>query len=613
MERLRPHARPDASALGHPAAAAADRQRVVLVHGDEPGQWVRARRPPRSRGIPEAPSRRRRSASGPARARSGGRRAAAADRAALAREDAPRAFRDGTARAGRPGDGPRSVHPHPARRIRRIVVNTAQSAFHDLSRGRIIVTTAGVMMALLLASVDGTVVGTAMPRIIAELQGLQYYAWVTTAYLVASTVMVPIAGKLGDLFGRKPFVLIGMIGFVLASALCGQSQNMIELVAFRGIQGLFGGVLMANVFTVIADLYGPETRAKMRGIFAAVFGLSSIIGPTIGGYITDNLGWRWVFYVNLPVGIAAVAIIALGMPFVRTGKSWRHIDFEGAGLLALAVVPLLIALSNSTDHEWTSVPMLAMLGVAVLAAVAFVFIELREEEPIVPLSLFRNITFTVSVAVGFFSAVGMFGTILFVPLLYQGVLGLSATNSGQLLTPMMFGLIVASVVSGQVITRVKRYRFVGTVGLSTMVLGMWLLSQVRPGASGAEAVRDIVLVGLGLGMNMPLYQNAVQSAVPLSAVGVATSQVQFWRSMGGTVGAAVLGSVLAHRLPQEIADQVGALGLPASAGSLVSGGAQSAQSLLDPAKLAETRAGLSAGLLPVFDRVQDAIKVALAK
>ena len=491
-------------------------------------------------------------------------------------------------------------------------MNTAQSAFHDLSRGRIIVTTAGVMMALLLASVDGTVVGTAMPRIIAELQGLQYYAWVTTAYLVASTVMVPIAGKLGDLFGRKPFVLIGMIGFVLASALCGQSQNMIELVAFRGIQGLFGGVLMANVFTVIADLYDPKTRAKMQGIFAAVFGLSSIIGPTIGGYITDNLGWRWVFYVNLPVGIVAVAIIALGMPFVRTGKSWRHIDFEGAGLLALAVVPLLIALSISTDHEWTSVPMLAMLGVAVLAAVAFVFIELREEEPIVPLSLFRNITFTVSVAVGFFSAVGMFGTILFVPLLYQGVLGLSATNSGQLLTPMMFGLIVASVVSGQVITRVKRYRFVGTVGLSTMVLGMWLLSQVRPGASGAEAVRDSVLVGLGLGMNMPLYQNAVQSAVPLSAVGVATSQVQFWRSMGGTVGAAVLGSVLAHRLPQEIADQVGALGLPASAGSLVSGGAQSAQSLLDPAKLAETRAGLSAGLLPVFDRVQDAIKVALA-
>jgi len=491
-------------------------------------------------------------------------------------------------------------------------VNTAQSAFHDLSRGRIIVTTAGVIMALLLASVDGTVVGTAMPRIIAELQGLQYYAWVTTAYLVASTVMVPIAGKLGDLFGRKPFVLIGMIGFVLASALCGQSQNMVELVAFRGIQGLFGGVLMANVFTVIADLYDPKTRAKMQGIFAAVFGLSSITGPTIGRYITDNLGWRGVFYGNLPVGIVAVAIIAFGMPFVRTGKTWRHIDFEGAGLLALAVIPLLIALSISTDHDWTSVPMLALLGVAVLAAVAFILIELREEEPIVPLSLFRNITFTVSVAVGFFSAVGMFGTILFVPLLYQGVLGLSATSSGQLLTPMMFGLILASVVSGQIITRIQRYRFVGTVGLSTMVLGMWLLSQVRPGASGAEAVRDIVLVGLGLGMVMPLYQNAVQSAVPLAVVGVATSQVQFWRSMGGTVGAAVLGSVLAHRLPQEIADQVGALGLPASAGSLVSGGAQSAQSLLDPAKLAETRASLPAALLPVFDRVQDAIKVALA-
>ena len=491
-------------------------------------------------------------------------------------------------------------------------MSAARSAFHDLSRGRIIVTTAGVMMALLLASLDQTIVGTAMPRIIAELDGLQYYAWVTTAYLVASTVMVPIAGKLGDLFGRKPFILLGMVGFVLASALCGQSQNMIELVAFRGLQGVFGGVLMANVFTVIADLFPPKTRAKMQGIFAGVFGISSIIGPTIGGYLTDNLGWRWVFYVNLPVGIVAVTVIALGMPFVRTGKTWRHIDFSGAGLLALAVIPLLVALSISTEHDWTSVPMLALLGISLAAAIAFVFVERSETEPIVPLSLFRNVTFSVSVAVGFLSAVGMFGTILFVPLLYQGVLGLTATNSGQLLTPMMFGLIAASVISGQVITRVKRYRFVGTVGLSTMVLGMWLLSQVRPGASGAEAVRDIVLVGIGLGMNMPLYQNAVQSAVSLSVVGVATSQVQFWRSMGGTVGAALLGSVLAHRLPEEITAQIGALGLPPSAGALLDRGAQSAQSLLDPAKLADARASLPPDLLPIFDRVQDAIRVALA-
>ena len=491
-------------------------------------------------------------------------------------------------------------------------MSTARSAFDHLSRRRIIVTTAGMMMALLLASLDQTIVGTAMPRIIAELNGLQYYAWVTTAYLVASTVMVPIAGKLGDLFGRKPFVLLGMVGFVLASALCGQSQNMIELVAFRGLQGVFGGMLMANVFTVIADLFAPKTRAKMQGLFAAVFGISSIIGPTIGGYLTDSLGWRWVFYVNLPVGIVAVTVIALGMPFVRTGKTWRHIDFTGAGLLVLTVVPLLIALSISTEHDWLSAPMLLLLGIALAAGVAFGLVELRETEPIVPLSLFRNVTFSVSVAVGFLSAVGMFGTILFVPLLYQGVLGLSATNSGQLLAPMMIGLIVASVISGQVITRVARYRFVGTVGLSTMVLGMWLLSQVRPGASGAEVVRDIVLVGAGLGMNMPLYQNAVQSAVPMSVVGVATSQVQFWRSMGGTVGAAVLGSVLAHRLPQEITAQIGALGLPASAGALLDRGAQSAQSLLDPAKLAEARASLPTDMLPIFDRAQDAIKVALA-
>lgn len=491
-------------------------------------------------------------------------------------------------------------------------MSATPSAFHGLSRGRVIVTTAGVMMALLLSSLDQTIVGTAMPRIIAELNGLQYYAWVTTAYLVASTVMVPIAGKLGDLFGRKPFILIGMIGFVLASALCGQSQNMIELIVFRGLQGVFGGVLMANVFTVIADLFPPKTRAKLQGLFAAVFGIASIIGPTIGGYLTDNLGWRWVFYVNLPVGIVAIAVIVVGMPFVRTGKTWRHIDFSGAGLLALTVIPLLVALSISTEHDWTSVPILVLLGVSIASAVAFVFVELREAEPIVPLGLFRNVTFTVSVAVGFLSAVGMFGTILFVPLLYQGVLGLTATNSGQLLTPMMFGLIGASIVSGQVITRVTRYRFVGTVGLSTMVLGMWLLAQVRPGASSAEAVRDILLVGIGLGINMPLYQNAVQSAVPMSVVGVATSQVQFWRSMGGTVGAAVLGSVLAHRLPEEITGGIRALGLPPSAGALLDRGAQSAQSLLDPAKLADARAGLPVELLPTFDRVQEVIRVALA-
>ena len=486
------------------------------------------------------------------------------------------------------------------------------SPFHELSRGRVVVTTVGVLLALLLTSLDQTIVGTAMPRVIAELNGLDYYAWVTTAYLVASTVMVPIAGKLGDLFGRKPFVIAGMVGFVVASALCGIAQEMLQLVLFRGIQGIFAGILLANVFTVIADLFPPRTRARMQGIFAAVFGLSSIFGPTIGGYLTDGLGWRWVFYVNVPVGIVAVTVVALGMPFRRTGKSWRHIDFEGAVLLAAAVVPLLVALSISTQHDWTSPEMIALLGVSVASAVAFVIVERHEEQPIVPLGLFRNVTFTVSVIVTFLAAVGMFGSILFVPLVYQGVLHLTATSSGQLLTPMMFGLIGASVITGQLITRVRRYRFIGTVGLSLMASGMWLLAQVRPTSDGAEVVRDIVLIGIGLGMNMPLYQNAVQSAVPRQVVGVATSQVQFWRSMGGTIGAALLGSVLAHRLPEEIRAQVGRLQLPPQLASGIGQGAGSAQSLLDPDKLAQARATLPPALLPVFDRLQDAIRLALA-
>src|SRR5215471_17981248 len=224
--------------------------------------------------------------------------------------------------------------------------------------------TAGVALSLLLASLDQTVVGTAMPRIIAELQGLNYYAWVTTAYLVTSTVVVPIAGKLGDMFGRKPFMLAGMIGFVGASALCGLSQNMVELVLFRGVQGLFGGMLFASVFAVLADIFPIEQRARMQGVFGGVFGLSSIIGPTIGGYLTDGPGWRWVFYVNVPVGVVAVLLVAIGLPFVRSRMQVRDIDWLGAGTLAAGLVPLLVAFSLTNTHAWTDPQVWGLLAIS---------------------------------------------------------------------------------------------------------------------------------------------------------------------------------------------------------------------------------------------------------
>jgi EmrB/QacA subfamily drug resistance transporter len=486
-----------------------------------------------------------------------------------------------------------------------------RSMGEGLSRSRLILVTIGTMLALLLAALDQTIVGTAMPRIVADLNGLAYYTLVTTVYLVASTVMVPIAGKLGDLFGRKPFLLTGMIGFVLASALCGLSQNMLELIAFRGIQGIFGGILFATVFTVIGDLYPPQVRARVQGLFGAVFGLASVLGPTVGGYLTDNLGWRWVFYVNVPVGILAVLTVASTMPFVRTKASWRDIDFAGAGLLTLGVAPLLTALTITRDHAWTSPEVLGLLGLAALSLVLFFVVEQRGEHPIVPFKLFRDRTFAVSVIAGSLTGFAMFGSIIFVPLIYQGVLGISATNSGQLLTPMMLGLVFASVISGQLMVRIRRYRFIGTAGIAVMLVGMWLLSQVTVSTGRLEVVRDIVIVGAGLGTTFPLYINAVQSAVSREFLGVATSQIQFWRNMGGTIGTAVLGSLLVQRLDTNIKAQLA--GLPPAAGSFVpKGSSSSAQTLFDASKINAARAALPPQLTPLFEQVLHAIRVGLA-
>jgi EmrB/QacA subfamily drug resistance transporter len=483
-----------------------------------------------------------------------------------------------------------------------------------LSRWAVIGVVAGTMMALLLAALDQTIVGTAMPRIVADLNGLNNYSWVITAYLVSSTITVPIAGKLGDLFGRKPFLLAGMVGFVAASALCGQSHNMIELIVFRSIQGLFGGTLFATVFAVIGDLFPPARRARLQGLFGAVFGLSSILGPTAGGYITDNWGWRWVFYVNLPVGLIAVLLVLSTMPYVRSKASIRDIDFAGAAALTAGLVPLMIALSITRDHAWTSPEVLGLLGASAVMLIAFFFIERRSEHPIVPFALFKNSTFSVSMIAGFISGFGMFGTIVFVPLLYQGVLGVTATNSGQLLTPMMLGLIVASTIVGQAMVRIRYYRFLGTAGIALMMLGMWLLSQVTASTSSLIVVRDIVLVGAGLGATFPLFINAVQSALPRQFLGVASSQVQFWRQIGGTLGTAVLGSILSQRLPVNIAAEMRSLHIPPQAARFVPTGG-SPQTLFDPAQIAAHRAQAAAAspqALALFDQVLHAIRVGLA-
>ena len=475
-----------------------------------------------------------------------------------------------------------------------------------------VLATIGVMLALLLAALDQTIVGTALPRIVAELNGLDRYSWLITGYLVASTVVVPIAGKLGDLFGRKPFLIAGMIGFVAASALCGVSQDMTQLIVFRVVQGLFGGMLFASAFTVLGDIYSPAERARIQGLFGAVFGLSSIIGPVVGGFLTDNLGWRWVFYVNLPVGLLGVLVVAGFLPFVRTKASWRDIDFAGSAALAAGLIPVLVALSVAKDQGWTSFQVLGLLGFGVAMLVAFFVIEQRVKEPIVPFALFKNRAFTVSMVVGFFAALGMFGMIIFVPLELQGVLGVSVTNSGLLLTPMMLGLIVSSVLTGQLIPRIKHYHYLGTIGIALMMIGLYLMAQTTTATSQMSITIDIVLVGLGLGVTMPLYINAVQSALPMRYLGVGTSQFQFWRNVGGTAGAAVLGTILAQRLPDTISTQIAKVNLPAAFKNVLGNSASNPNALLDPAKIAAAKAKLSPQLAPLFDQAMHAVRQALA-
>ncbi|HKC89868.1 MAG TPA: MDR family MFS transporter [Candidatus Limnocylindria bacterium] len=473
----------------------------------------------------------------------------------------------------------------------------------EMTRNARILATVGVGLALFLAALDQTIVGTALPRIVADLNGLDYFAWVATAYLVASTTLTPIAGKLGDLFGRKPFLLAGMIGFVLASALCGQAQNMPELIAFRGVQGIFGGVLFASVFATIGDLYAPAERAKLQGVFGGIFGIASVVGPTVGGYLTDNLSWRWVFYVNVPVGVLAILVCFVTLPYVAHNASWRDIDFAGAFALAATLVPLLIALSITQDHDIGSPEVIGLLTISAVMAVVFFLIERRNAHPVVPFDLWNNPTFAVSTMIGFLLGFAMFGAIIFVGLVYQGVLGIPATNSGLLITPLMVGLISASVVTGQLMVRIKRYRYIGTIGAVILAIGLVLLAQVNVGTPEIEVVRDLVLVGLGVGVGMPLYLNATQSAVDARFLGVVSSQIQFWRNIGSTVGVATLGSVLGHELTQKIVAAV-----PPQLAGAVSAKAGNAQAIFNPAAtqqipppvLAAIRGALAASLHDVF-------------
>lgn len=428
------------------------------------------------------------------------------------------------------------------------------SGFHALTRRQLIGTIVGLQLTLLLAALDQTIVGTAMPRIIAQLSGFDRYAWVTTAYLLTSTAAVPIFGKLSDIYGRKWIFLGGSVLFVIASILCGAAgdlplpgDGMNQLIAFRGLQGLAGGIIMGLTFTIIGDIFPPAERGKYQGLFTAVWGLASVFGPTLGGWITDNLSWRWVFYVNVPVGAAAIAVVYFAFPYFQPEGVRRRIDYAGVVTLVACLVPLLLALTWVTNYGWTSARVLSLLALAAVMLVAFIAYESRAAEPILPLNLFQSRIVVIASIGVFLTGLAMFGSILFIPLFIQGVIGVSATQSGSLLTPMMLMMMLSSVVSGQLISRSGRYKIIALTGLAIMLLGMILLAGMGVGTTRLAVVRNMMIVGIGLGLVMPLYTLVVQNAVPQRMIGVATASTQFFRSIGGTVGAAIFGSIMLSR------------------------------------------------------------------
>lgn len=408
----------------------------------------------------------------------------------------------------------------------------------------------GAMLAMFLAALDQTIVGTAMPKIVKELNGLEHLSWVFTAYMLASTITVPLAGKLSDIYGRKLFFLGGIIVFLIGSALSGQAHTMGQLIAFRALQGIGAGTIMTNAFAIIGDLFPPAERGKWQGAIGGIFGLASVIGPTLGGYLTDNASWRWTFYINIPVGLIAIAFIYFLMPKIKSHISGkRSIDYLGALLLILGLVPFLLGLVwGGNEYPWLSPQILGLFSFATAALLGFGFVENKAEEPIIPLTLFHNKIFRVSVMATFLTSMGMFGAILYIPLFAQGVLGSSATNSGFILTPLMIGLIAASAFSGQVVSRTGKYKRLAIIGTGIIMAAMIFLSTIGTSTTTLGLILRMVFLGIGLGLTMPIFNIAVQNAFAQEKLGVVTAGIQLFRSIGGTVGTAVMGSVLNNGL-----------------------------------------------------------------
>jgi len=423
------------------------------------------------------------------------------------------------------------------------------------------------MLAMLLAALDQTIVGTAEPRIIAQLAGFDRYPWVATVYLLTSTLTVPIFARFSDMYGRKPFFMLSATLFVVASALCGAAgtlplplDGMNQLIVFRGLQGIGAGGVMGLIFTIVGDIFSPQERGKYQGLFSGVWGISAVFGPTLGGFLTDQVSWRACFYVNLPVGIIALAAMHFEFPNMKGRGTGRRVDWLGIGALIACIGPLLVGLTLATNLGWRDPRVSGLFAVAAAMLFVFLFVETRAEEPLIPLSLFKNPVIALCSVCVLVVGIGMFGVIIYLPLFMQGVLGVTATRSGGLMMPLMMGTVFGTAISGQIMSRLGRYKHLALVGSTLMATGMIIFARMSPTTPRTLIVIGMIVCGTGLGLLLPVYTVAVQNAAPRNLMGAATASTIFFRSIGSTVGVAVFGTVMLMNYHQDFGR-----GIPASA------------------------------------------------
>ncbi|WP_270170810.1 MDR family MFS transporter [Paenibacillus sp. SYP-B4298] len=410
-----------------------------------------------------------------------------------------------------------------------------------------------IMSAMFFAAINQTIVSTAMPRISALLNGMDHYTWVITIYMLTSTISTVLVGKLSDIYGRKPFLILGIVTFMIGAFLCGTSTTIFQMITYRGIQGVGGGIIMATSITAVGDLFAPKERAKWTGLMMAIFGFSSVLGPTLGGWMVDHMNWEWIFWIFLPIGLLSFVLILRLFPKTAVHSS-EKLDIWGSLFMTLTIVPLLLGFTwAGTTYAWTSWEVMSLFAAAALALLIFVMIEARTASPILPLSLFRNSIVTISNIAGFLMNAGMMGALIYLSFYIQGVEGVSPTYAGYVTMPMSISMIILSAITGRAMSRTGKYKKYAILGMFIMTIGMLMMAYM---SSIAMAVASMVVFGFGLGLGMPVFTLAAQNSVKPSELGVVTSSSQLFRNLGGTIGIAVLGSIMSSRLSSNIQSAV---------------------------------------------------------